>query len=137
MSASDAYESDILGCTFKGTLSFSADTNIYCSLHTGDPGDAGNQSTSECAYGSYARVAVARSAVGWSVSGNVAFNLAAINFPAGTSGAELASHFGLGRSLTAGAAGTLHFSGALTSSLAVGAGITPSIAAEALRVSAT
>ncbi len=31
-------------------------TNLYVSLHTGDPGEAGDQTTSEAAYTSYARV---------------------------------------------------------------------------------
>jgi hypothetical protein len=41
--------------------------NLYVSLHTADPGAAGNQTTNECAYTSYARVAVERSATGWTV----------------------------------------------------------------------
>lgn len=41
--------------------------NLYVSLHTDDPGAGGDQTTNECAYTSYARVAVARSAAGWTV----------------------------------------------------------------------
>jgi hypothetical protein len=41
--------------------------NLYISLHTADPGADGDQTTSECAYTSYARVAVARSGAGWTV----------------------------------------------------------------------
>ncbi len=44
--------------------------SLYVSLHTGDPGEAGDQTTNECAYTSYARVAVARSGAGWTVTGN-------------------------------------------------------------------
>jgi len=34
--------------------------NLYLALHTADPGEAGDQTTNECAYTSYDRVAVAR-----------------------------------------------------------------------------
>jgi hypothetical protein len=40
--------------------------NFYISLHTANPA-GGNQTTSECTYTSYARVAVVRSAGGWTV----------------------------------------------------------------------
>jgi hypothetical protein len=136
MSASDQYKTDVLRWTFQATASMSADTVMVVSLHTGDPGDSGNQSTSETTYGSYARISTNRSSVSWSVSGNVNFNIGTITFPAGTSGAETVTHFGIGRSTTAAAAGTLHFSGALTSGLAVGSNITPSFGADQLRVSA-
>lgn len=39
--------------------------SFYVALHTSDPGEAGTQATNEIAYTSYARVAVARSAGGW------------------------------------------------------------------------
>ena len=137
MSASDAFETDVLRWTFQATASFSADTAMVISLHTGDPGDAGDQSTSETTYTSYARVSTSRTSVSWSVSTNVNFNLGTITFPAGTGGSGTVTHFGIGRSTTAAAAGTLHFSGALTDGLAVGPGVTPSFGADQLRVSAT
>jgi hypothetical protein len=71
-------------------------TNLYLSLHSADPGDPGTQATNEIAYGGYARVAVARSTAGWTVVNNAA-NLAAIaNFPQGTSGGGVATHWALG-----------------------------------------
>lgn len=45
----------------------SAITSLYLSLHTADPGEAGTPSTSEATYGSYARVAVARTSGGWTI----------------------------------------------------------------------
>lgn len=42
--------------------------SLYVSLHTADPGASGDQTTNECAYTSYARVAVARSGSAWTVS---------------------------------------------------------------------
>lgn len=42
--------------------------NLYISLHTSDPGATGDQTTNEATYTSYARVAVVRSASGWTVA---------------------------------------------------------------------
>ena len=35
-------------------------TNVFVALHTADPGEAGDQTTSEATYTGYARIAVAR-----------------------------------------------------------------------------
>ena len=89
--------------------------SLYVSLHSADPGEAGTQATNEVTYGSYARVAVARSAGGWSVTGNSGTNVAAVTFPLGTSGtvAQNATHFGIGTDPSG--AGTLLYSGQITS----------------------
>lgn len=91
--------------------------SVYVSLHTSDPGEAGDQTTNEAAYGGYARVAVARSGSGWTVTGNSATNAAAIEFPACTSSSATVTHFGIGTASSG--AGVLLYKGALTSSLAV------------------
>ena len=105
-------------------------TNLYVSLHTANPGAGGNQSTSEATYGGgtgYARVAVARSAAGWTLTGQTITNAAAINFGACVGGTgETENYVGVG-TLSSGAGSLLWF-GQLTSPLAVSAGITPSIA---------
>lgn len=54
--------------------------SLYVSLHTADPGEAGTQATSEVVYTGYARVAVVRSAGGWTVAANQVSNTAAIVF---------------------------------------------------------
>lgn len=137
MSATNAFETALLTLYFNNTnhanigdaagLQNSATAgSFYISLHTGDPGEAGSQTTSEATYTSYARVAVARSAGGWTVSGNNVSNAAAINFPAATGGTNTITHFGIGSDLSG--AGNLFFKGALTASLAVSSGITPSFA---------
>ena len=135
MSATNAFETALLNLYFLNTdhanigdaggLQNSATAgSFYISLHTADPGEAGDQTTSETAYTNYARVAVARSGAGWSVSTNTASNAAAVNFPTcGATGATI-THFGVGTASTG--AGNLLFSGALTASLAVSNGITPS-----------
>jgi hypothetical protein len=107
--------------------------SLLVALLTADPGAAGTQSKSEAAYTSYARVAVARSSGGWTVTGSsptTVENAAAVSFPAATGGSETETWFSVG-SQSAGATEIL-WAGPLTSSLAVSNGITPSFAINAL-----
>lgn len=109
-------------------------TNLYISLHTANPGATGNQGTSEAAYTSYARVAVARTTGGWSLTNETISNVAAINFPAATGGSESETYVGVGVSPTAHDSGVLLWFGQLTAPLAVSSGITPSMAIGALTI---
>ena len=101
--------------------------SLYFSLHTADPGEAGDQTTSECTYTSYARVAVARSAAGWTVSGNAVSVDADVTFPAGTGGSGTATHWGLGTSSSG--AGTLLYKGTISPNIVTGNGVTPKLTA--------
>lgn len=145
MSATNAFESGILSLIFENTnyanvgdatgLRGSSTAGVfYISLHTADPGETGSQTTSEATYTSYARVSVARSTSGWTVSGNTVTNDSAITFPACTGGTNTITHFGIGSDSSG--AGNLYFSGALTSNLAVSTGITPEFAAGQLSTTA-
>jgi hypothetical protein len=104
MSKGDTFENDWLKLIFQATaIANIADnaatsplTNLYVSLHTADPADAGNQTTNETAYTSYARVAVARTSGGWTVTGNSVSPTANIDFPACTGGTATITHFGIG-----------------------------------------
>lgn len=118
--------------TLAANAQSGAATNLYVSLHTADPGAGGSQNTTEAAYTGYARVAVARTTGGWSISSETISNAATITFPACTGGSETETFFGIG--LAASGAGTLLYSGALTSSLAMSNGITPSFAASSLTI---
>ncbi len=144
MSKSNTWESDLLLLVFNNTgSSLIGDAtglrgsttagSIYVSLHTADPGETGTQTTSETSYTNYVRVAVARSGVGWTISGTAptqAANAATVTFAqCGVTGATI-SYVGAGTD-SAGA-GKLLYSGALTSNLAVATNITPSFAAGAL-----
>lgn len=100
--------------------------SFYVSLHTADPGETGDQTTNECAYTSYARVAVARTSGGWTIAADNCSNTAAITFPQATGGSETATYFGIGTA--ASAAGNLIASGALSAGLAISSGITPEFA---------
>lgn len=142
MSATDVFENGLLSLIFEnanyanvgdatGLRGSSTAGVFYISLHTADPGETGDQTTSESAYTNYARVSVARSTAGWSVAAGVADNDAAITFPAcGASGSTI-THVGIG-SDTSGA-GNRFMNG--TASLVVSSGITPAFAIGALDIS--
>jgi len=131
MSKSNALETDLLELIFNATaISNIADnagssplTNLYVSLHTSDPGEAGNQESNECSYTSYARVAVARTSGGWTVSGNSVSPASAIDFPEANGGTETVTHFGVGT--LASGAGVLLYSGTVTPNISVSTGVIP------------
>jgi hypothetical protein len=103
--------------------------SLYVSLHTADPGEAGTQLTSEATYTGYVRVAVARAAGGWTVAANQVTNTAAIVYGVCTAVPNTITYFGIGTD--AAGAGTLLYSGAITSPVAglvVNIGITPQFA---------
>lgn len=102
-------------------------TNLYVSLHTANPGATGNQTTSEAAYTSYARVAVARTTSGFVLTGQSISPAADVTFPAATGGSETETFFGIGTA--ASGTGILLYSGSLTPTIAVTSGVTPVVAA--------
>lgn len=133
MSKGNTTETDFLSYTFKATaFSWDGNSNLYVGLHTADPGEGGSQTTSECAFGSYARVAVARSGSGWTVSGNTAQNASTVSFPACTSGSETVTYVSIGTASSG--TGQILYSGALSASRAVSSGITLQFAAGALTI---
>ncbi len=134
MSKSNAFETALLLLVFNNTnianvgdatglRGSSTAGSLYVSGHTADPGEAGSQTTNEIAYTSYARVAVARSGAGWTVSGNSVSPAANIDFPAGTGGSGTMSHFGIGTDSSG--AGTLLYKGTVTPNIVCGNGVTP------------
>ena len=134
MSKSNTFENDLLKLIFNGTpIANLADnavasplTNLFVSLHTADPGDAGNQTTSETAYGSYARVAVPRTSGGWTVATAGAVSpVGNIDFPSCTTGTATITHAAIGTAVSG--TGKILYSGAVTPSIAVSAGVTPRV----------
>lgn len=107
-----------------GLRGSSAAGNLYLSLHSADPGEAGAQNTSEAAYTSYARVALARDGTKWTVTANSAAGVQS-SFPAGTGGGETCTHWGVGTDSSG--AGKLLFSGAITPNITTGNGVTPRV----------
>ena len=143
MSATNSFETALLGLIVTNVdaanvgdaagLQNSAAAGVFwIGLHTADPGEAGDQTTNETAYTNYARQDEARDVAQWTVTNNTADNDNAIGYPTcGASGATL-THFGIG-SANAGA-GNLFLSGALTASLIVSSGVTPSFSAGSLDI---
>lgn len=112
----------------SGLLASATAGSLYVSLHTSNPDETGVQTTSECDYGSYDRVAVARSGAGWTVASNAVTNAALIQFPQCSSGTNTVTHFAVGTAAYAGA-GKILYKGQLTSPLSVSSGIQPQFAA--------
>lgn len=136
MSKSNSWENALLLLLFNNTnvanvgdatglRGSSTAGSLYISLHTADPGEAGDQTTNEATYTSYARVAVARSGAGFTVSGNSMNFAAAVNFPAGTGGSGTVTHFGIGTASSG--AGVLLYSGTVTPNIVTGNGVTPQL----------
>jgi len=107
---------------------------VEVSLHKGDPGEAGDQTTNEITtddYPGYARVPVARTAGAWNITspGGVATvkNVAEILFPQCTGGPGNVpiSHLGIGTAHTG--AGILGYYNSLTPNIVIAVGLQPRI----------
>jgi hypothetical protein len=136
MSISNSVENSILNLIFNATAwanyadnaATSPQTNIGVSLHTADPGDAGDATTSEVAYTSYTRVNVARTTGGFpSASGGSVSPAANIDFPAGTGGSGTVTHCAFAKSNATPPTGAqvILFSGTVTPNIVCGSGVTP------------
>jgi hypothetical protein len=131
MSKGNTFENDLLRLIFNAVAipniadnaATSPLTNLQISLHTADPGEAGDQTTSEIAYTSYARVAVARTSGGFTVTANSVSPVANIDFPTGTGGSGTATHWAVGTA--ASGAGKILYKGAISPTIVCGNGITP------------
>lgn len=134
MSKTNTLENELLALIFTnanianigdatGLRGSSGAGSLYVSLHTADPGEAGDQTTNETSYTSYARVAIARSGSGFTVTGNSVSPAANIDFPACTGGSATITHFGIGTASSG--AGKLLYKGAVSPNLSVSSGVTP------------
>lgn len=127
------FDNDLLKLIFNGTaIANIADnaassplTSLYVSLHTATPTAGGSQTTNEAAYGSYARVAVARTTGGWTVTGSSVSPVANISFPTATSGTETETFFAVGTAPTG--AGKILYFGAISPTISVSTGVTPQL----------
>lgn len=135
MSKGNTFENDLLKLIFNATAiadlaendTSSPATNLYVSLHTGDPGEAGDQTTSEISYTGYARVAVLRTSGGWTVTGNSVSPAANIDFGQMTAGAGgTVTHAAVGTASSG--AGKILYKGAVSPNIVVANGVQPRIA---------
>jgi hypothetical protein len=130
MSKGNTFENDLLKLIFWGTaIANIADnaassplTSLYVSIHTADPGEAGDQSTSECNYSPYARVAVARNSGGTNISGNTVTPVADIAFAAKTGGSDQTATHAMIGTASAGTGKQL-YRGPLTPNVNITAGV--------------
>lgn len=131
MSKGNTFENDLLKLIFNGTAianiadnaSASPLTSLYVSLHTADPGEAGDQTTSETAYTGYARVAVTRGA-GWTVTAASVSPAANIDFGECTASPGAAiTHFAVGTASSG--AGKILYSGTVTPNVTMAVGVIP------------
>lgn len=134
MSKSNTTENDLMKLIFQktlpsylGTLSGTGNTDFYLALHSADPGETGDQTTNEITYTGYARVAVVRTAGGWTVTNNQAINAALIQFGLCTAGSATVAYVSVG-TLSSGA-GQILYSGILNNSRNISAGIQPQFSA--------
>lgn len=136
MSKSNTWENDLLKLLFNnvdaaligdagGLRGSATGGNLYISLHSADPGEAGDQTTNEITYGAYARVAVARTAGAWNIVNNSVSPVNHIEFPQCTSGTATVTHVGVGTSVSG--AGKLLYKGALSPSINITTGIIPRV----------
>ncbi len=137
MSKSNACETDLLKLLFNNTtwagvgdttgiVGSGAAGSLFISLHTSDPGEAGDQTTNEISYTGYARVAVARTSGGWTISGNSVSPASTVSFGQMTAGAGgTVTHWGVGKSSSG--AGELLYSGTVSPNISVANGVTPQL----------
>lgn len=134
MSKGNTFENDLLKLIFNGSAianiadnaSSSPLANLYVSLHTGDPGEAGDQTTNEISYTGYARQAVARTGSGWVVTTNSVSPADDIDFPEMTGGAGgTVTHWAVGTA--ASGSGKVLYKGTTDPDPVVATGVTPRI----------
>jgi hypothetical protein len=130
MSKGNTFENDVLKLIFNATAiadlamddSTSPATTLTVALHTADPGEAGDQTTSETAYTGYARVAVARTTGGWTVTNNSVSPVANIDFGECTASPGAAiTHFSVGT----GTGNKLLYKGTVTPNVTMAVGVIP------------
>ena len=132
MSKGNTFENDLLKLIFNATAianiadnaASSPITTLTVALHTADPGEAGDQTTSEISYTGYARQTVARTSGGWTVTGNSVSPVANIDFPTMTAGAGgTVTHVSVGT----GSGDKLLYSGAVSPNIVVATSVAPRI----------
>lgn len=139
-SKTNAFETDILELLFNnnalanigdasGLQPSATAGSLYVALYTIAPTDS--TSGTECTYTGYARVAIARSAAGWTVSENNAYNTEAVTFDECTAGSETAVAFAI---MTTASGGDMLYWGDLDSNLSISSGTIPQFTAGALDI---
>jgi hypothetical protein len=131
-----AYANGLLLAIFNGDFSNAAVsglmansgsplTVLHLSLHASDPTAAGSQTANEVSYSAYARISVARTSAGFTVSGNSVTLTSTVNFPKCTGGSATAAYFGVGTDPSG--AGHLLYAGPITPNISISNQVTPEL----------
>lgn len=130
MSKGDTTENNVLKLIFNATAwadvaendTTSPAANLTVALHTASPGETGTQATNETAYTGYARVNVARTTGGWTVTNNSVSPAANIDFGECTASPGAAiTHFSVGT----GVSNMLLYYGTVTPNITMAVGVIP------------
>lgn len=140
MSKTDAFEAAMLDLIFAnanianigdatGLRGAASAGQLFVSLHSADPGEAGNQATNEVSYTGYARVGRNRAsgAGGFTRSGNSVRPTENVDFGECTAGTVTATHFGIGVAVSGGT--LLLYKGTISPTIAIAPGVTPRLTA--------
>lgn len=102
-------------------------TGVGVQLHTADPGDAGDATTSEVAYTGYGRVNVSRNTAGWTESSGTITPVANIDFTAGTAGTGIVTFFSTAKTTATVPTGAqaILWSGTVSPTINTGNGVIP------------
>lgn len=130
---SNTFANDLLRLVFNGRAidgladnAGAALAHLYMSLHTEDPQADGAQDTAEVNYDGYARVAVARTAAGFTIDGAVMNPTETHEFGEMVGGTnQTATHLCIGTDATG--PGKVLFRFALSPTIALAEGVTPRI----------
>lgn len=131
-SKGDTFENDLLKLIFNATAiadladndATSPATTLSVALHTADPGESGSQLTNEAAYTGYARITVARTSGGWTVTNNSVSPVANIDFGECTASCTGSiTHWSVGT----GVSNKLLYSGTITPNISLAIGVIPRV----------
>lgn len=131
MSKSNNWENELLLLLFNATSvadiaeddTTTPATTLTVALHTADPGETGDQTTSEATYTGYVRQTVARTSGGFTVTANSVSPASNIDFPEATAGSETITHFSIGSGVT----DDIKYYGTVTPNIVVTTGVLPVI----------
>lgn len=131
-SKGDTFENDLLKLIFNATAiadlaendASSPATTLSVALHTADPGESGTQATNEASYTGYARITVARTSGGWTVTNNSVSPVANIDFGECTASCTGSlTHWSVGT----GVSNKLLYKGTLTPNITMATGVIPRV----------
>lgn len=108
----------------SGLVAATTAGSLYVALHTAAPA-TDNQTSNETAYTGYARVAVARSSGGWTITGASVSPTATISFPACTGGTSTITNFSIG--VASSGSSLILYTGTVTPNISVSSGVTPQL----------